>query len=729
MSGYYNRKESFKNRNFRDGSSHLDRLSRQNQRFQKQQEQRKAQIDARAEIISDAGVEEALPAIKAFSPEMQAYTAELWQKYNLNNNLAKIDIKVADVKLENLFDEHEEKTTVFARKTNTSKATEQKVRRIIKEASEEGQESTASWFNKILEKLKKENIGITETFMDRAMDFLANNRMLKPATAFAVVFTLILTSCSGIEASEVPNETEPRITAQVPDVEEDVIYTDLPPAEEIANNEDPGDPTEEARATEEALLSQAELLEMVNSNYEEQNIDATEQEASQLAEMLFAVGDISRNTDWDQERNETSGRDFVRLNEASVYGPYGAYITRGKNGENVYITGQTIGITDMDQIDVTTTDYVAVAKNEAGQTMVVDGETFQWVSIFEGAKDQYEAPTESEAETENEAGAGAELSAEEIAGYDNALEMHWDEKASQSSEIYQEMDIARALVNEEIEYNFDWSEKKKENIAFAVAIYQESQRGAVPITYTREGIQNFYNLDVKNAENFEGMWEEHESNNTAVKFATDNIYYPTKFYENGTVAIYHEGRWIRSNGSFDYEKYIDQSNYTDGTIDFTNERFTKRVENGKRKYVPMICIDDEIPEREIVPLEKEGNIVFYSQFDFALVNPDQFYSVKVKLLSSGTTTIFYPNTTTENDFKSVQYIIRDFDGLLKEGNTYYIAISGDFDFDLEMLNYAKFIIDNHINPNLLFNEDNTFWQNLNHSSIFSVKPLNIYDPN
>ena len=82
--------------------------------------------------------------------------------------------------------------------------------------------------------------------------------------------------------------------------------------------------------------------------------------------------------------NTSTGRPYIRLNEASPYGPAGTLITPGINGGVLFISGEANNISDIN-IDG---NYIATGTAENGATWVVDAESGTWMPQSEGQAEQ-----------------------------------------------------------------------------------------------------------------------------------------------------------------------------------------------------------------------------------------------------------------------------------------------------------------------------------------------------
>ena len=719
MSGRYNKEIN----NFHKGRNNLDRLNRQNQAFQQRNEQRKAKIDARAEVIASSQIENGVSVFgaKAFNPEMQAYVKDLEQKYGLQSadSFPQLTEELIPA---NLFEKIPANVNSFIKKAEFSPALVKKVQTVVEKAAPQGEKSTSSWASNLVKELKAVNITVTETFMDRLMDFLGNTRVLRPLTAAMVMMTLVLTSCSPTEAGNT-NEATAAETAQIPAEEnETAVSTDVVIIEGETQVADPGDT--DVEATKDALLSQLEIEEMVTESYADQNISATEQEVSDLAELLFEVGDISRNTNWDPVRNENTGRDFVRLNDPSVYGEHGVYITRGKNGERVYINGETIGITDLDQIDVTGTDYVAVAKNTEGQTVVVDGETFQWVSIFEGAKDQYQASEETET------GSETEVNLENRDAYVATIEKYIPR--ANVDQIINMIPEAQAILAGG-EYDENLSNQERQTLAFAIVAELETQRGVQPLSFESDGKTYFYDSSV---ESVTQRWIEYPNTDESKELATIKLYVPIyRNKETGNVMYYWNEQWNEAENSsnIDYSMLIDSTNMTNGVIDFSARDFEPFTNSGEIINIPMICLDDKSNENEVFPFKRSAgggeSIVFFSQIDFMLINPDILYGINTKLVTNGQTPVAYPHKVDAKWFSTIGDYLQFFDGLFKEGSTYYVGAAPNTDEAIKEWDYSSPSTTSNSNIDDFLNNQSSFWSNVQKEAYIQIKPIFFYDNN
>ena len=705
MGGHYNKEIN----NFHKGRNNLDRLNRQNQAFQQRNEQRrKAKIDARAEIIANSQIENGASVFgaKAFNPEMQAYVKGLEQKYGLTSveNFPQLTEAVMPA---SLFEEIPETVNTFIKKADFAPALVKKVQTVVEKAAPQGEKSTSTWASNLVKELKAANITVTETFMDRLMDFLGNNKVLRPLTAAMVMMTLALTSCKPIEAGNT-NEPQAAETAQIPaEEDETAVSTNIAPTEENSQTANPGD-EENAKATEEAKLSADQLENEINQAGEAANIEVVT--SSSFAEELYKLDYISPSTDKDILINESTARPYVRLNLASPYGPAGTLITEGIGGGVLFISGEANNLSDV-RIEGA---YIAMGTAENGSTWVVDAETGNWVPQAEGHA---------------EAVAGVEISAENRAAYTATIEKYIPR--ANVDQIINMIPEAQAILAGG-EYNESLSNEERQTLAFAIVAELETQRGVQPLSFEDGGNTYFYNPEQTDILN---RWQQSPDNEATQERATLQLYIPIyKNAETGNIMYYWQGSWSEAPGSgeIDYSHFINKDNMNDGTVNFTQEGLINGFTNLDLRGIPMICLDDSADEAEVFPILRtvagRTEITYFARLDFLSLNTDQYYyGVNTKLIVNGSVGVFSP--TEENDFMVNGNSFTDFNGKFQEGLTYYIVASPSHEKLLKALSYAEPVLGDSVNTDNLISNPESFNQSLSDASFFSTNPIGIYDPN
>ena len=171
------------------------------------------------------------------------------------------------------------------------------------------------------------------------------------------------------------------------------------------------------------------------------------------------------------------------------------------------------------------------------------------------------------------------------------------------NEIYKYMETAQALLQGNMEYNESWSNTERENIALAIAISIETERGAQPAEFTSNGVIYRYNKDASNADEY---WTQDSVSDLEATIQIINPLYVDKktsdFMED------HEGRWIQCKDShkINYQHYVDKTNMCDPEtiikFDSTSEVSKKATIEGNATHIPSITLDTETTDLEKYPL-------------------------------------------------------------------------------------------------------------------------------
>ena len=705
MGGHYNKEIN----NFQRGRSNLDRLNRQNQAFQQKNEQRRKAINARAEIIANSKIDNGVSAfgVETFDPKMQAYVQDLEQKYGLTSAESFPQLTEAVIPA-SLFEEIPETVNTFIKKADFAPALVKKVQTVVEKAAPQGEKSTSTWASNLVRELKAANITVTETFMDRLMDFLGNNKVLRPLTAAMVMMTLALTSCKPIEAGNT-NEPQAAETAQIPAEEEGTaVSTNIAPTEESTQAADPGD-EENAKATEEAKLSADQLENEINQAGEAANIKVVT--SSSFAEELYKLDYISPSTDKDILINESTARPYVRLNLASPYGPAGTLITEGIGGGVLFISGEANNLSDV-RIEGA---YIAMGTAENGSTWVVDAKTGNWVPQAEG-----------HAET---AVAEVKISAEDKAAYTATIERYMP--GENVDQIINMIPEAQAILAGG-EYNESLSNEERQTLAFAIVAELETQRGVQPLSFEDGGNTYFYNPEQTDILN---RWQQSPDNEATQERSTLQLYIPIyKNAETGNIMYYWQGSWSEAQGSgeIDYSHFVNKDNMDDGTIDLSTELFLRQItEQLNIHYIPAICLDDESDEIEVFPFNRKvgdvEGITYFAIFDFLMIDQNNLYGTNIKLVSNGQNVIIAPGERKTTTFASTGHIVEEYDGVFEYGNTYYIAIQPNFEESMQSTNYAQSIVSNYGTIDGIVN-GNSYIDETRNNSVILLDPLGIYNP-
>jgi hypothetical protein len=230
-----------------------------------------------------------------------------------------------------------------------------------------------------------------------------------------------------------------------------------------------------------------------------------------------------------------------------------------------------------------------------------------------------------------------------------------------------------------------------------------------------------------------GRWEVRPESDETRKNATIQFVVPEYRDQDNIVNIYWNKNWINAHGSnnIDYSHYVNKGNMDDGTIDVnsTMPRVKRLLQEHDATYIPMIAMDTKISDLELFPLNKGGNLRLYNRIDFVIPDPNDLYSLNVKLVSVGPTQVYYPESSELClTYKSFLYEMSEyFEWAFEKGYTYYIGINPDHDEGMASQPIASEVLNGYDSSNSLLSE--SVWGNMSNTSFMSVLPFSIYDGN